>query len=426
MDSFVKKHLVLTIVGLSILSGTFWAGTQYGKNLKPDVQQISSLTNKENDKPDQIDFAPFWKTWKLIDEKFVAKGTTTVSNQERVWGAIQGLASSMGDPFTVFMPPEENKFFENEISGSFEGVGMEVSNKDNSLIVVAPLKGTPAYKAGIQPGDKILKINDALSISMQSDQAVKLIRGPKGTTVKFLIERKGREEPFEIKVVRDTIQIPTIDTEYKQGEAKGEINGKPIGLREDGIFVIKLYNFSQPSPILFQNALREFAESGSNKLILDLRGNPGGYLEAAVDMASWFLPLGKVIVKENYGAKKAEALHRSRGYNAFEKYNLKMIILVNGGSASASEILAGALKEYGIAKLVGTKTFGKGSVQELIKVTPDTSLKVTIAKWLTPMGHSLSEGGLIPDYVVDLTEKDYKAGKDPQLNKAVEILNKSQ
>jgi carboxyl-terminal processing protease len=260
---------------------------------------------------------------------------------------------------------------------------------------------------------------------MKSEQAIKIIRGPKGTTVKFLIERKGREEPFEIKIVRDTIQIPTLDTEYKQGLATNSTDPNPSGLREDGIFVIKLYNFSQPSPVLFQNALRQFAESGSHKLILDLRGNPGGYLEAAVDMASWFLPAGKVVVRENYGAKKAETLHRSRGYNAFENYNLKMIILVNGGSASASEILAGALKEYGIAKLVGTKTFGKGSVQELIKITPDTSLKVTIAKWLTPMGQSLSEGGLIPDYIVELTEKDYKAGKDPQLNKAVEVLNKN-
>jgi carboxyl-terminal processing protease len=425
MDSFIKKHLVLTIVGLALLGGSFYFGVEYGKNLKPDIEKITVVSNKETDKPEQVDFAPFWKTWKLIDEKFVAKGTTTVSNQEKVWGAISGLTSSMGDPFTVFMPPEENKFFENEIAGSFEGVGMEISNKDNELVVIAPLKGTPAYKAGIQPGDKILKINDTVAVNMKSEQAIKIIRGPKGTTVKFLIERKGREEPFEIKIVRDTIQIPTLDTEYKQGLATNSTDPNPSGLREDGIFVIKLYNFSQPSPVLFQNALRQFAESGSHKLILDLRGNPGGYLEAAVDMASWFLPAGKVVVRENYGAKKAETLHRSRGYNAFENYNLKMIILVNGGSASASEILAGALKEYGIAKLVGTKTFGKGSVQELIKITPDTSLKVTIAKWLTPMGQSLSEGGLIPDYIVELTEKDYKAGKDPQLNKAVEVLNKN-
>jgi carboxyl-terminal processing protease len=165
-------------------------------------------------------------------------------------------------------------------------------------------------------------------------------------------------------------------------------------------------------------------ESGSHKLLLDLRGNPGGYLEAAVDMASWFLPPGKIVVKENYGKKREESFHRSRGYDVFKDYNLKMAMLVNAGSASASEILAGALQEYKVAKLIGTKTFGKGSVQELIKITPDTSLKVTIAKWLTPMGKSISDDGLTPDYVVEITEKDLKNKKDSQFDKAIEILNK--
>ncbi len=420
MDNFVKKHLILTLIGLILLSGSFWSGMEYGKNLKPDIEKISSIINKETDKPADVDFSPFWKTWKTLDEKFVGKGTTTVSSQDKVWGAISGLASSMGDPFTTFMPPEENKFFESEISGSFEGVGMEISNKDGELSVIAPLKGTPAYRAGIQPGDKILKINDTPSILMKSEQAIKIIRGPKGTTVKFLIERKGKE-PFEIKVVRDKIQIPTIDTEFRQ-LASNDNSGS--GLRDDGIFVIRLYNFSAISPMLFQNALREFVESGSHKLLLDLRGNPGGYLEASVDMASWFLPAGKIIVRENYGTKREESSHRSRGYNVFKNYNLKMTILVNGGSASASEILAGALQEYKVATLVGTKTFGKGSVQELVKITPETSLKVTIAKWLTPMGKSISEEGLTPDYIVENTEKDAKANKDTQFNKAIEILNK--
>jgi carboxyl-terminal processing protease len=303
MDDFIKKHLALSILCLVILGGTFYAGVQYGKDKKPEIEIVNVLKNKEEGKPEQIDFAPFWKAWNLIDEKFVGKGTTTVSNQEKVWGAISGLASSMGDPFTVFMPPEENKFFESEIAGSFEGVGMEISNKDGELSVIAPLKGTPAYKAGIQPGDKILKIDDTPALLMKSEQAIKIIRGPKGTTVKFLIERKGRE-PFEIKVVRDTIQIPTIDTEFRQLAKSDDPQGS--GLREDGIFVIRLYNFSATSPMLFQNALREFVESGSHKLLLDLRGNPGGYLEAAVDMASWFLPPGKIVVKENYGKKREE------------------------------------------------------------------------------------------------------------------------
>lgn len=421
MDNFIKKHLALSVLGIFLLAGTFYAGMQYGIDKKPDIEAISILNNKEEGKPEQIDFAPFWKAWNTLDEKFVGKGTTTISSQEKVWGAISGLASSMGDPFTVFMPPEENKFFESEISGSFEGVGMEISNKDGELSVIAPLKGTPAYKAGIKPGDKILKIDDTPALLMKSEQAIKIIRGPKGTTVRFLVERKGRE-PFEIKVVRDTIQIPTIDTEFRQLANKDNPNAS--GLREDGVFVVRLYNFSATSPMLFQNALREFVESGSHKLLLDLRGNPGGYLEAAVDMASWFLPAGKIVVKEEFGKKRDESVHRSRGYNVFENYNLKMVILVNGGSASASEILGGALQEYKVAKLVGTKTFGKGSVQELIKITPDTSLKVTIAKWMTPMGKSISDEGLTPDYIIEITEKDTKANIDSQFNKAIEVLNK--
>ena len=413
-----NKRIIAILIAIIALSGSFYIGFQYGANNKPNIQNISELTNKEDQKPADVDFSPFWKVWGLLDQKFVSKSTTTVSAQDKVWGAIEGLTASLGDPFTTFFPPEENKMFESEISGSFEGVGMEIGNKDGALIVISPLKDTPAYRAGIEPGDAILKINDTPSINMNSDQAVRIIRGPKGTVVKLLIGRTGKKDPFEIKIVRDTINIPTIDTESKQipGASGGE-----NGLTKDGVFIIKLYNFSQPSPGLFRNALRQFIMTGSNKLILDLRGNPGGYLGAAIDMASWFLPAGKVVVRENYGSKQAEDLHRSVGYDVFNS-NLKMIILVNAGSASASEILAGALQEYGIVKLVGTKTFGKGSVQELISVTPDTSLKVTIAKWMTPNGISISDGGLTPDYKVELTEKDRAAKKDPQMDKALELL----
>jgi carboxyl-terminal processing protease len=210
---------------------------------------------------------------------------------------------------------------------------------------------------------------------------------------------------MEVKIKRDTIKVPVIETESKSG----------------GIFVIKMYSFSATSAYDFRGALRKFVESGDNKLILDLRGNPGGYLEAAIDMASWFLPAGKVVVKERYGDGK-EDVYRSVGYDIFKK--LPMVILVNEGSASASEILAGALQEQGVAKLVGQKTFGKGSVQELVPVTGDTSLKVTIAKWLTPNGRSISDMGLEPDVKVDFTEKDLAAQKDPQMEKAIEMLTK--
>jgi carboxyl-terminal processing protease len=353
-----------------------------------------------------IDMAPFWKVWRLLDEKYVAtkNASTTVTAQDRVWGAIQGMTSSLGDPYTVFMPPEENKDFSENISGNFEGVGMEVGIKDGALSVIAPLKGSPAEKAGLKAGDKIITIDGKTAIDLSTDKAVKLIRGPKGTIVKITVLRIGIDKPIDFEITRAVIDIPTVETEIK-----------------GDVFVISLYNFYAQSQTKFNKALEDFVKSGKTKLILDLRGNPGGYLNAAVDMASWFLPQGKPIVREEFSDGQAESVFRSLGYNIF-KDNLKMIILVDGGSASASEILAGALQEHGVAKLVGTKTFGKGSVQEVLRVTSDTSLKITIAKWLTPNGRSISDGGLTPDYEVKITEDDVKAEKDPQMVRALELL----
>jgi len=354
----------------------------------------------------ETDFDSFWKAWNVLNEKYVSfKSTTT--DQERVWGAISGLAGSFGDPYTVFFPPVESKNFETSISGEFQGVGMEIGIRDRVITVIAPLKGTPAFSAGIKAGDKILKIDDIPAVDMSVEKAVSLIRGPKGTTVAISMYRDGEKEPIEFKIVRDVINIPTIDTEK----------------RPDGIFVIKLYSFSANSPELFRTALQEFIDSHDDKLILDLRNNPGGYLEAAVDIASWFLPSGKIVVKEESRKESENQTFRSKGYNIFSD-KLKFVILVNGGSASASEILAGALSEHGVAKLIGEKTFGKGSVQELVKITTDTSLKVTIARWLTPNGVSISEGGLNPDIEIIPTKIDIEEGKDKQMEKAVEILNK--
>ena len=419
MKTNTAKRFSTGFVLLLIIGGAFFFGYQRGeKNISAELK-IAELQNKDIGQPEQVDFSSFWQTWNVINEKFVTTATSTTA-QEKVYGAIEGLAKSLGDPYTVFFPPEESKAFETEISGKFEGVGMELGIKDNILSVVAPLKDTPAFRAGIKSGDKIIKINDTLSADMTVEAAVKMIRGPRGTEVRLTIAREGKNEPLEIKIVRDVINIPTIDTEIKQVVAADGSDGSNNPW-VNGIYVIKLYNFSANSSNLFREALRSFIESGTHKLILDLRGNPGGYLEAAVDMASWFLPTGKVVVSEEYAKGTEPTIHRSRGYNIFND-TLKMVILVNEGSASASEILAGALREQSIAKLIGAKTFGKGSVQELVKITPDTSLKLTIARWLTPLGHSISEEGLTPDYEVKISTKDLEAKRDPQMDKAVEIL----
>ncbi|MDO8564498.1 MAG: S41 family peptidase [bacterium] len=414
------------ILSVLLIAGVFYIGFRMGENHVPESEKISTLSGK--DAPLQVvetvDFSPFWTVWNVLDERFVSATTTQISEQDKVWGAIEGLASSFKDPYTVFLPPEEARMFESEISGNFEGVGMEIGIKDAVLTVVAPLKGTPAERAGIRPGDKILKINDEVSTNMKVEEAVKIIRGKRGTEVRLTIYREGKREPFEVKVVRDVIDIPTIDTEVHSGTAQaGSEPEEAGGLRPDGIFVIKLYNFSATAPRLFRDALRTFVESGSHKLIIDLRGNPGGFLEASVDIASWFLPAGKVVVTEDYGKGKQERIHRSRGYDVFNK-NLKLIVLVNNGSASASEILAGALQAHKKATIVGSTTYGKGSVQELVKITPDTSLKVTVARWLTPDGTSISEGGLKPDVEVKMTAEDAEKKRDPQMDRAIELLNR--
>jgi len=403
---FLRKHGAILFIGVIIAFGSFSLGKNVG--VLEGSTNATGIINKSEGEPSGVDFAPFWKAWNLINEKYVSASSTrkTATDEEKLWGAIQGMTSSLGDPYTVFFPPVESEIFESDIRGNFEGVGMEIVAQDGAITVISPLKGSPAERAGMLAGDKIIKINDKVTSSFSTEDAVNNIRGPRGTTVNLTVYREGVTEPFEVNITRDVIDIPTINTKTLP----------------DGTFVIELYSFSSNSPNLFRQALREFIVSGGDKLVLDLRGNPGGYLEAAIDMASWFLPPSKVVVREDFGEGKEQKVYRSKGYDVFND-KLKFAILVNSGSASASEILAGALSEQGKAVLVGTKTFGKGSVQELVNVTKDTSIKITVARWLTPNGTSISEQGIEPDYKVEYTLADKEAGRDPQLDKAVEVLN---
>ncbi|HNW71893.1 MAG TPA: S41 family peptidase [Candidatus Paceibacterota bacterium] len=393
-----------TASNILIISAFFLLGILIGFHNQPAIGKIIGVSNKENPINVETDFSPFWKAWNLIDEKY--PGASKITNEERLYGAISGLVGSLKDPYSVFFNPEDAKSFQDDIAGSFSGIGAEVGMKDGILTVIAPLKDSPAYKAGLKAGDRILNIDKTSTSDLSTEEAVRLMRGEKGTTVTLTVFREGDEEAREVKIVRDIIDVPVINTE----------------LRKDGVFVISLYSFSENSAKLFRNAIKEFSESNTDKLVLDLRGNPGGYLDAAVDMASWFLPAGKTVVIEDYSSDKKQRIYRSEGYNIFNK-DLKFAILIDEGSASASEILAGAMQDYGIAKLVGAQSFGKGSVQEVVGVTDDTIMKITIAKWLTPNGQSISEKGLTPDYKVKITKKDAEKKIDSQLEKAVEVLN---
>ena len=403
MNQFFTTKPVKFVVAILLLALVFVVGVYVGTNNRPEIEKVMGISGKETAVATNADFSPFWKVWNVINEKSPNAGK--ISDQDKVYGAISGLIGSLDDPYSVFFNPEETKSFEEEIAGNFDGIGMEVGLKDKVLTVIAPLKDTPAYRADIRPGDKVIKIDDTPTAGLSIEEAIKLIRGPKGTSVMLTILREGIEQPKEITIMRDTISIPTLDTE--------------IG--KDGIFVIKLYSFSANSTSLFRKAIKQFVESGNDKLLLDLRGNPGGYLSAAVDMASWFLKGGKIVVTEDYGNDKEPEIFRSKGYDIFND-KLKFVILINGGSASASEILAGSMQDNGRAKLVGTQSFGKGSVQEVVDITPDTILKITVAKWLTPSGISISDEGLTPDYPVEITEKDLDEKRDPQMEKAVELL----
>jgi carboxyl-terminal processing protease len=411
MRFFVAGAVVLVAVG-------FLGGFAMGGNGRVQAALPAAVAQAigVQQPPANVDFSAVWKAWQVMDQKFVPASVPPKSasstepeivgtpEERRVWGMIQGMADSLGDPYTFFLPPVEQKQFEEDLSGEFSGVGMEIGMKEEQLVVIAPLKGTPADKAGIKPGDFILAINGNSTKGVDITTAVNQIRGPKGTEVTITMMREGWSEPREIKVVRDVINMPIVDTEIK-----------------GDVFVLALHNFTANSPQLFRNALREFVDSGKSKLILDLRGNPGGYLEASVDMASWFLPSGKLVVTEDYAGNEANVDHRSRGYDIFTS-NLRMVILVDKGSASASEILAGALKSHGKAQLVGTNTFGKGSVQELVPITDDTGLKITVARWLMPDGHQIPLDGIVPDVMSTTTDEAIAAGEDPQMEKALELL----
>ncbi len=396
------KAMVAILTSILFFGTGFLAGNLVGEN----TYSIKGLDTS----PDGANLETVWEAWAVLEDKFVPATTSDkTTTEDHIWGIIEGLARSYNDPYTVFFPPRESKQFEEEISGSFGGIGIEIGIRDDILTVIAPLKDTPADRAGLRAKDYILEINGTSTQNMDIDEAIELLRGEAGTEVVLTIGREGEQEFLTIPIVRDIIEIPTLETEK----------------RSDGIFVISLYNFGGTAIEEMRGALREFVDSGSTKLIIDLRDNPGGYLEAAVEISSWFIPLGDVIVTEDYGTSRESIVHRSKGYDIMED-DWDIVILINEGSASASEIVAGALKEHGKAILIGENTYGKGSVQELVELSHGTSIKVTVARWLTPLGNTISDVGLSPDQTVPITKEDIEADRDPQMDTAVQFLLQSQ
>lgn len=379
----------------------FILGIYIGYHNRPAVEAVIGIENKETPPEVSADFEPFWKAWTILNDKY--RDSKSISSQDRVFGAIRGLTQSFGDPYTDFFDPKEAKDFSETIDGEFTGVGLEVDIRDKAVTVVAPIKGSPAFAAGLKPGDIILKIDDVTTENLSLEEAVKKIRGAAGTTVHLSVYRAGDKQPRDFSIVRQIITVPISDTKT-QGD----------------VFIFNLYSFTgNTTEEDIKKALTAFADSGKTKLIIDLRGNPGGYLESAVALASYFIPEGKMIVSEDYNGKADNIDHRSYGYPLLTRIHPKIAVLVDGGSASASEIVAGALVDNGVATLVGEKTFGKGSVQVVVPLTDDTLLKITVAKWLTPKGINIAKEGITPEHIV---KQDYDTKKDEVLDAAISLL----
>ena len=398
------KKLFLSFSVLALLVLAFFGGYERGRgsilsgNDALSVDGAIILNGKSQDK--EVDFALFWKVWEILKEKFVDQ--SKLDAKQMLYGAIDGMLASTGDPYTTFFDPKEKQDFQEDMTGNFEGIGAEMAIKDEILTIVSPLEGTPAERVGLLAGDKILKIDNETTTDIDIEEAVRRIRGPKGTSVTLNIYHEGDEEPKDIVVPREIIHVKSIRFEMKEGN----------------IAYIRINRFGDETADEFERAVRSAVSARAQGLVIDLRNNPGGLLTCAVDIASFLLPERSVVVIEENGKGDRKELKTHSG-DIFSE--LPTSVIINGGSASASEILAGALRENrDNVRLIGKQSFGKGSVQELVSVTKDTAVKITVAKWLTSKGNQINKVGIAPDEEVDLTREQVTNKEDPQLQKAIE------
>jgi len=406
-NSRLRMTLKFLIVVLLFPVG-FAAGSNYGLSSATSLNTIDGETMVVSGTPAQgLDLRPLWQAWSLLESKFVSTEDDP-SGQEKVEGLIEGLADAYNDPYTQFFNAEELSRFNEAVEGSsFSGVGMEIGSTDDGLLrVVAPLKNTPAYKSGIKSGDIIMQIDETNALDISVDEAISLIRGPVDTTVSLTVAREGTRQPLIFEIIRQNIDIPVLQTKV-----------------QDDVFIIEVYTFSADLGDKFRDALKEYEASKSTGLIIDVRNNPGGYLQSAVELGSWFTDNNEILVREKSerSVTEKERLYRSKGYQLDKLSDYQVVVLVNRGSASASEILAGILQDYGQAVVVGENTFGKGSVQELIPLDNDSAIKITTARWLTPKGRSISEGGLEPDILI--ADNPDTIEIDEQLVKALNLFD---
>lgn len=422
--SQVRKY-ILAIALFTLVGGIGYRLGERRVKLRvtPDRQIV---VNEQPPATTSVDFGLFWDVWQRLLRFYIDR--TSMDSQKMVWGAISGMVNSLGDPYTTFLPPKENKEFKEDLGGAFDGIGAQLGLKDGRIIVIAPLKGTPAQKAGVLAGDYILKVNDEDTAGWSVPQAVTKIRGPRGTEVKLEILHENAQKPVELTIQRDTITVPSVEWWVKTPREVTEISGVPDALkfldRTEKIAYLRLSRFGDNTNDDWNKAIGEILTAQRNNgtlkgLILDLRNNPGGYLDGSVFIASEFLKDGVIVSQVNSDATKEEFPVNRKG----KLLDIALVVLVNKGSASASEIVAGALKDYKRATLVGEVTFGKGSVQTPFDLAQDAGLHITTGKWLLPKGDSISKVGVKPDIEVTL-EDATNATADAQLAKAIELLLK--
>lgn len=398
------------ILGLAFLLLVFGAGYKLGERRAPQLSlpEASAPSSFSN-----VDFSLFWDVWGRLEKSYIDK--KALKPQEMVWGAISGMVASLNDPYTVFLNPSQQKETKEDLSGSFEGIGAQLGIKENRIVVVAPLKDTPAEKAGLKPSDWIVKVDGKETSNWTLPQAVSKIRGQKGTKVKLTILHENETKPAEMEIVRNTILVKSV--EWKTQQCNNATR------QQCAVAYLKLSQFGDQTQSEWDKAVGEISTSYQKNevraMVLDLRNNPGGYLSGAVYIAGEFLASGTLVVQQE------EAGGSRKPYNVERNGLLQKIplaVLVNKGSASASEIVAGALRDYGRAKLIGETSFGKGSVQDAQDLPSGAGLHVTIAKWLLPKGDWINGTGIKPDFEVKLESNE--ATQDAQLQKALEILLK--
>lgn len=397
----VRNILLLVAIAFFAFGSGFYLGQRKinleFENYKPKITLNRQVPIGKED----VDFSLFWNVWDQIELNYLDK--SKIDPKKMVYGAISGMVSSLEDPYTVFLPPQEQKLSVEDLAGSFEGVGIQLGYKDKKIAVIAPLSDTPADKAGVKPGDLIIKIADKETDSLNLQEAVNLIRGPKGSKITLILNREGKGD-FSVTLERATIVVKSVELSFRDGTA-----------------ILKLSRFGERTYSEWEEAVKEIANKYAKGevagMVLDVRNNPGGFLDGSVFIASEFLKDGVVVKQEK---SRNGGIHDYTVNHQGQLLNIPLLVLINKGSASASEILAGALQERGRAKLVGEQSFGKGTVQEAKELVGGSGLHVTVARWLLPSGKSIDKTGVTPDTEVKMDENDQT--KDPQLEKTIEIL----